>query len=135
MRRFEINYNSMEGNWLIYIGFGIWGISLVYLLFFISRWPYPVFPYLAVIVSFMMSLAFILFAQKHEDSEVHVRVTAFAIGITMYLFWYILFVRSTIYGSKGIVLHGSLMVLFIASVAIMFYSFAVEDKPLLKMRR
>lgn len=44
MRRFEINYNSMEGNWLIYIGFGIWGISLVYLLFLYKQVALPCVP-------------------------------------------------------------------------------------------
>lgn len=135
MRKFEIDYNSIEGNWLIYIGAGVWGASLLYLLFFIGRWPYPAVTYIAVVASFVIGLSFILLAKMHGSSEIYVRVTALVAGAVMYFLWYVLLVRSTIYGKDSLVIHVGLIVLFILSIVFLIYSFAVNDMSLFRIRR
>lgn len=135
MRRFEIDYDSIEGNWLIYMGAGIWGASLLYILFFMSRWPYPAYSYIAAVASFIIGLSFILFAKMHGSSEIHVRVTALVAGVMMYFLWYVLFVRSTIYGTDSLAVHVGLIVLFVLSIVFLIYSFAVNDRSLFKIRR
>lgn len=135
MRRYKINYESVEGIWLLYIGICILGLSFLYFIFFISKWPYPAEPFLALILSFLVSSSFFFYGHLYKDKELMVRKTYLSAGLGAYILWYVLFVRATIYCNAGYAYHAGLACLLILALSFMFYSMAVEGNWFPNTRR
>lgn len=126
MRKFKVDYDSIDGNWLVYIGLGLFAVSTVFFLFFISKWPYPLRPFLALALSYVISGGYILYGHRYQKQEIHTRKTFFLAGLGAYILWYALYVRASIYCNAGEAYHGGLAVLLVVSLTFKAYSFALK---------
>lgn len=134
MRRFRVDYDSIDGNWFSYIGIGLFGLSSVYFLFFMSKWPYPLRPFLALALSYILSGIHILYGHKYSGREIHTRKTYLLAGLGSYILWYALYVRATIYCNAGSAYHAGLAVLLALSISFTVYSLALKENEFLWKR-
>ncbi len=134
MRRHRVNYESIEGVWLFYIGISLLGLSLLYMLFFASKWPYPLRPFLALILSFLLSGGIMCYGHLYNEEELQVRKTFITVGLGAYILWYVLYVRATIYCNAGLAYHTGLAVLLIFSLSFIIYSLAVKGNKVPNLR-
>lgn len=128
------SYESIDSDWLVYLGIGILGLSLVYLLFFVSKWPYPAHPFLAMTLSLFIGGWFIVYGHKFKGREIHTRKTYLLAGLGAYILWYALYVRATIYDNAGTAYHTGLAILLIVSLIFVVYSFALKGNEFLWTR-
>ena len=131
MRKFRVDYDSIDGNWLIYIGIGLFTVSSVFFLFFLSKWPYPLKPFLALALSYILSAGYVLYGHRHQTQEIHIRKTYFLAGLGSYILWYALYVRATIYCNAGGAYHAGLAVLLAVSIIFTVYSLALKSNEFL----
>lgn len=135
MRAFKINYDSMEGMWLVYLGVCFWGASLLYPAFFMSKWPFPPLTYVAFLLSFLVGGGIVCIGYMNRGGEVQVRVSHLTAGMMLYLTWYVLYIRLTAYGSTNGAALTVLTVLLAASLSILLYALSVKDRLTFKIRR
>ncbi|MDN5357068.1 MAG: hypothetical protein AB7D42_00330 [Candidatus Methanomethylophilaceae archaeon] len=135
MRAFRINYDSMEGMWLVYLGVFFGGASLLYPVFFMSRWPFPPLTYVAFLLSFLVGGGIVCIGYMNRGGEVQVRVSYLTAGMILYLAWYVLYIRLTAYGSANVTTLAVLTAPLAASLLIFLYALSVRDGLTFKIRR
>lgn len=135
MRTFRINYDSMEGVWLVYLGVCFWGASLLYLAFFASRWPFPSVTYVALLLSFLIGGGIVCIGYRNRGGEVQVRVSHLTAAMILYMVFYVLYIRLTVYGSMNWTSLLFLAIVLAVSLIIFFYSLSVRDKLTFRIRR
>lgn len=135
MRRYKADCDSIDGDWFVYTGIGMSILSTVYFLFFMSKWPYPLKPFLALAFSYFLGGWYVIHGHKYRKREIHTRKTYFLAGLGAYILWYALYVRATIYCNAGSAYHTGLAVLLILSLSFTLYSLAFEWNRFLWFRR
>ncbi len=135
MRPFRINYESMEGMWLVYLGICFWGASLLYLAFFAGKWPFPPLTYVALLISFLIGGGIVFIGYRNRGGEVQVRVSHLTAAIILYLVFYFLYIRLTVYGSMNGTFLAFLSALLAVSLLVFSYSLSVRDMLTFKIRR
>jgi hypothetical protein len=135
MRTLRINYDSMEGMWLVYLGICFCGASLLYLAFFASKWPFPPLTYVALLLSILISGGIVCIGYRNRGGEVQVRISYLTAAMILYLVFYFLYIRLMVYGSMNGTFLAFLSALLTVSLLVFCYSLSVRDMLTFKIRR